>query len=171
MWHLKRLTKKIVGRFLLRRTIRAAVQGRTDEVRRLLDRGVSLNPRRLRAPLLAATMYSHTGVVRALLEHGPNVNVRLRIPLEETALILSVYHRRPIEITKLLLEHGADVNLTCAGGFTALMMASVCGRPDMVRLLLQYGADVNVESSDGRTALSVATKPEVVSLLREYGAN
>ena len=50
-----------------------------------------------------------------------------------------------IEIVKLLLEHGADINLPDNYGHTALMMASLEGNTEIVRLLLDQGADVNVQ--------------------------
>lgn len=57
-------------------------------------------------------------------------------------------------------------------GYTALMMATLCGHTDAVRVLLENGADPNV-TRDGRTALHMAMdneRDEVVTLLRHAGA-
>lgn len=51
-----------------------------------------------------------------------------------------------------LLSAGADVNDTNPGGQTALILAALMGRADIVRLLLEAGADVNRRDNLGLTA-------------------
>lgn len=58
---------------------------------------------------------------RELLASGADVNERNGT--NETPLIFSV-HRGQVESVKLLLEHGADVNLFTDGGFTAEVLAA-----------------------------------------------
>jgi hypothetical protein len=55
-----------------------------------------------------------------------------------------------IELVRLLLATGANVNTTDEGGFTALMAAAGNGDRNaaMVKLLLDHGAAVNVKSGD-----------------------
>lgn len=78
------------------------------------------------------------------------------------------------DVVKVLLDHGADVNLV--GGYygTALQAASLSGRLDIVRLLLRHGACVNQAVGSYGTALSAAAfngQDQVVRLLLGAGAN
>lgn len=61
-----------------------------------------------------------------------------------------------LEMVKLLIAHGADVNQRNFRGATALMGAA-CGRDvSVVKYLIEKGADVNARDSDGTTALMCA---------------
>ena len=57
-----------------------------------------------------------------------------------TALILSAYYDR-IEIVKLLLNAGADIDKQNNGDYTALICAALENNRKIVELLLDYGAD------------------------------
>src|SRR5262245_778294 len=74
---------------------------------------------------------------------------------------------------KLLLEHGADVNLASSSGASALLRAA--GDFDKVELLLAAGAKVDVKSKLGRTPLLVAAASpgnvKTMRLLLARGAN
>ncbi len=78
-----------------------------------------------------------------------------------------------IEMVKLFLEHGADINrlstpvTLCP---TALAAAAFRGYADVVRLLLSHGADIEKRGYQGRTAL-FSWNPPVVRLLLEHGAD
>jgi ankyrin repeat protein len=61
-----------------------------------------------------------------------------------------------VEIVKLLINHGADVNSQDKNGLTALMYAVVKGQYDMAKFLLETGADVSAHAVDGSTALALA---------------
>jgi ankyrin repeat protein len=76
-------------------------------------------------------------------------------------------------VLRLLLEHGADINVRSRSGWTPLYLASMNGALEVVRLLLEHGADVEAKDKYGGTALQVATggrHDKVVKLLREHGA-
>ncbi|RMD79282.1 MAG: ankyrin repeat domain-containing protein, partial [Lentisphaerae bacterium] len=45
-----------------------------------------------------------------------------------------------VDVVKILLEHGADVNAKCKKGKTALMFASEKGYQEIVELLKDAGA-------------------------------
>ena len=74
-------------------------------------------------------------------------------------LILSSFAGH-LRLTKLLLSHGADVNLQSNNGITALMMSSYKGHREIVELLLaNYGASTSIVSATGMTALDLTVKP------------
>ncbi|CAO2653526.1 Nn.00g029370.m01.CDS01 [Neocucurbitaria sp. VM-36] len=61
-----------------------------------------------------------------------------------------------LEVTKLLLAHGADVRATATDGRTALHGAARLGDAELVHYLIEQGADVRAVTADGETALHSA---------------
>ena len=57
------------------------------------------------------------------------------------------------EITKLLIERGADVNRRDCYEQTPLILAAWCGDLETTVTLLKHGADPNARDESGRTAL------------------
>ncbi len=77
---------------------------------------------------------------------------------------------RTVQLARLLIQHGADVNLTEKKfGWSPLMFAAHSGFAEMVALLLKAGARADVTDLDGQTALSLAKEKgfaDIVSLLK-----
>ena len=74
-------------------------------------------------------------------------------------------------IEYLLADGGADINAKTIDSYTALIMASIDDRKEIVELLLARGADINLQNSNGNTALIVASmndNEESVKLLLDY---
>jgi len=65
-----------------------------------------------------------------------------------TPLHLAV-KRENYELTQLLLEKGASVDMLHHSGFTALMFAVEKGLLNIVELLLEYNARVDIADSRG----------------------
>ena len=94
---------------------------------------------------------------------------------EDTPLHWAAY-RNLAPTVLALLRHGANVNVTDAGGHTPLMEATDGCHLPMVRLLLQHGAQVNAQDGEGNTALRfvVGFDRDDASIIREliaHGAN
>jgi hypothetical protein len=127
-----------------------------------------------RNPLHAAAYSGNFEVVRVLIEYHP-VAINARDTDGWTALHLASrgHHSEHSSVLRLLLEHGADINVQNKGGGTPLSRASIYGALEVVRLLLGRGADVEAKGNNGKTALQKAGEKghdKVVELLREYGA-
>ncbi|MEM6643461.1 MAG: ankyrin repeat domain-containing protein [Bacteroidota bacterium] len=86
-----------------------------------------------------------------------------------TPLVLSTYLGK-IEVAKLLLSHGADINAVDAmAGNTALMGVCFKGSYDLAKMLISHGADISIRNRSGETALDFATKgghQSIVDLLK-----
>ena len=61
-----------------------------------------------------------------------------------------------LELVRLLLDRGADVNRQDGDGFTALTIAAEEGHWDVVRLLASRGADIDHRDATGLSALDRA---------------
>jgi Ankyrin repeats (3 copies)/Ankyrin repeats (many copies) len=125
-------------------------------------------------PLHAAAHSGNLEVVRKLIEYDP-ANVNPRDEYRSTPLHLSSdgHYFKAGSVVRLLLEHGADIDLQDKDGWTPLYTALINGALEIVPLLLEYGADVEARDNDGKTALQVAAEKgydEIVELLREHGA-
>jgi ankyrin repeat protein len=106
--------------------------------------------------------------VDALLEAGANVNTPAGAEaLTPLMLIASqpLVERRAaslnqglssVDVGRLLIEGGAEVNAKSAKGVTPLMIAAAHDNPPLIGLLLQAGADADAETPDGKTALDIA---------------
>ncbi len=75
-----------------------------------------------------------------------------------TALWFAAQGPRPngIEVAKLLIEAGAEVNRQCEHGRTALHIAAAWGHLDVVKYLLENAADASIRDDEGMTPAMVA---------------
>ena len=89
------------------------------------------------------------------------------------ALYLSVKHG-PTDAIKLLLDNGADINITDAAGWSALHFAAANGHVDVAQSLLKYKANAEAKDNDGWSALHLAAKcgsANSIKLLLDHGAH
>ncbi|MDA0312738.1 MAG: ankyrin repeat domain-containing protein [Gemmatimonadetes bacterium] len=68
-----------------------------------------------------------------------------------------------LEVARLLISAGAEVNRRCEHGRTALQMAAAWGHLDVVQLLIQHGADPTIRDDDGMTPSEMAARSRRVS--------
>jgi ankyrin repeat protein len=120
----------------------------------LIERGADVNVanRRGVTALLIAAQEGDADVVEALLKAGADLN---KVDEDDDAPLI-VAASAPI--AALLIERGANVNAANNLGDTALLIAGVMGRADVVEALVQAGADVNKADTDGRLPLTVAAE-------------
>lgn len=90
-------------------------------------------------------------IAEALLAAGAEINPRGNFFM--SPLMQAV---EDLEMVKLLIAHGADVNQKNFRGATALMGAAAAGPASVVKYLIEKGADVNARDKDGATALMTA---------------
>lgn len=80
-----------------------------------------------------------------------------------------------IEIMKLLIENGADVNLKNKMNMTALTIAVISNKIEAVKLLLEKGAETDIPSTiNDKTPIMFAKEnrnKEIIELLQKYRKN
>ena len=149
----------------------AAATGRVNRVRELISEDSS----RANAysvdgfqPLGLASFFGHFDVVEYLLQSGAEVNSLSKNSQQVMPLHSSVAGQH-LEVSRILLEHGADVNAKQADDFSPLHEAVQNGQVEMVQLLLLHGADRYAQKSDGETPVTMADEKgfsEVAALLK-----
>jgi ankyrin repeat protein len=92
------------------------------------------------APLHLAAAFGGPETVKLLLSHGAHEHQVSRNPQRNQPLHAAIALGDSLETIRLLLNAGADVNVTQAGGFTPLHQAAAAGKQDIVQLLLDHGA-------------------------------
>ncbi|MGH8220782.1 MAG: ankyrin repeat domain-containing protein [Steroidobacteraceae bacterium] len=165
----------------------AAREGGMATVKALVDAGADVNETSSYqwTPLLVATQNKYYQIGKYLLEHGANPNIMnggcwspLYIATDNRNIEAGDYPvRKPdmdhLDFIKLLLEHGANVNLRmCSStetrtvftnqwldesGATPFLRAAQSGDLVLMKLLLKYGANPHIPTYINVTPLMVAS--------------
>ncbi len=118
--------------------------------------------------------------VGRLLKKGANVNAKDKnsfAHMKPYSGVTALHYASltgHVEVVKVLLASGADVDLRSYNGFTAPMYASERGQSGIATLLISKGADVNAKARTGFTALMAASsrgRIETVKTLIAEGAD
>ena len=127
--------------------------------------------------LHSASYGGHLQIVRSLLRHGVDVDVRDHF--NRTPLSCASWGGH-CDIIRCLLEHGANVTVSDDSHNTPLTWAVFYGQVNTLRVLLEHGADVGSRDMDGSTPLHdlvwggesfKGDRPEIARLLLKHGAN
>jgi ankyrin repeat protein len=121
-----------------------------------------------------ACKYGQFKIVQVLLKHHADIYTRGMISWTPLHYALSSWNPKP-EITRLLLEHGADANSKVVLGITPLdLLSRYNGNLEVAEVLLEHGADPNILSRSGDGPLGIALEkghPGLVQLLLKHGAD
>ncbi|NJB72460.1 ankyrin repeat protein [Saonia flava] len=122
-------------------------------------------------PLGLASFFGQIPVVKFLLEKGANPNVAANNTFK-VAPIHSACAISNLEIVKLLIEGGADVNAKQMKGVTPIHSAAHNGQNQLIQLLIDNGANIHAKTEDGQTPLVMAEETEFAEtaiLLKNLG--
>jgi ankyrin repeat protein len=141
----------------------AAYSGNTEVLPRLHEAGGKLDEPMVligtssTTAMAGAVRFGNLAVVRKLLDMGVPADEPERSGL--TLLDRAVLGNQ-VEVARLLIARGADVNHADKIGFTPLLYAASIdfGDSAMIDLLLKSGARADVRTKDGQTALDLARK-------------
>ena len=145
-------------------------------------------------PLHLASRRGHDKLVEVLLAYGADINAKNNLnftPLHSACFnehenaetlrasvagINTISENTPVHLAseeryvntvKVLLAHGADINMKADYFTTPLYFASKSGHKDLIKLLVSSGADVHATDSIGNTshAQCNGVEPEISLLL------
>jgi ankyrin repeat protein len=170
--------------------MRAMWFGREACARLLVEKGadLSVTDNSGDTALGYAVRFSNPARVGLLLDHDANLEARLpavylnkernekvesRPDREWTVLFFAVGHG-DTNMTRLLLDHGANVNAKAASGITPVHWAVLQNAKDTLKLLLERKPELNVRDRGGNTPLHYAVDAphfELVAALLAAGAD
>lgn len=145
-------------------------------IRALLARGAEINApaSKMSTPLIIACEHNKVEAAIELIKHGADVT----LCSEDGTTALHIASAYSLELVKLLIEKGADVNATTTTGdlqgATPLHIACEFGQTEIVKLLLENKANVNCRLYNGQPPLINACKSgvyEIVEALLKHGAD
>jgi ankyrin repeat protein len=117
----------------------------------------------------------YMGLMKLLIDKEI-VDVNTIFPIAGDTPLIQAINRGQLKVVKVLIAHGADVNLKNSSGVTPLDVAAREGHLEVVKLLIANGADINKESDNFwiNTALMSAASAghsNVVQLLLSHSSD
>ena len=149
----------------------AVMSGNADAIPMLIAKGDKLDDKILVIGMFAspfplqAISFDDNATLAALLDAGASVE----LPDDGGFTLLdSAVIANRVEIARLLIQRGANVNAVDKNGMTPLMYAASIDYGDsaMVDLLVKSGAKRDMKSKDGLTASGLAKKYEHIHMLK-----
>jgi len=157
--------------------------GKLETLKFLVEGGAKVNGVDGDGLMLSASSYDgKTDIVDYLIRNGANINAAivgtdadgdLKGKRIDSAFNNAVI-RGNLNIIKLLVENGADIEQELNGNETPLLAAAGCGSKHILEYLLKKGAKVNHQNSKGESALMRAAhlgRIDNVKLLIEFNAD
>ncbi len=153
--------------------IHALENANTDVIDLLLLYGFNLNGFDTYGvtPLIRMIYYNNIEAVRLLIAYGVDVN-KFNRKKSLNPLMYAVQQDLP-EIFNLLLDSGADINITNRQGISPIMVAAQYNSVKTAQMLIDAGADINAWTINRMTPLMIATYANsfgVMKLLTDAGA-
>ena len=133
-------------------------------------------------PLIQAAHFGHVHVVKCILQYESHGKLDSQTYWNEivnqsnhrkTTALMRACQEGHLDIVKLLISHGANVNATNKDQMTSLLLSSQRGHVDIVKILILNGAIINQRTKQKATALILASQRghlEVVRVLLGNGA-
>ena len=149
----------------------AANFGYLDIVRMLCDKGATVDAScKWGTPLMSACRGGYLFVAEFLIYRGADVTTKIRGDISVVYAAISngvcgIGDGMKLEIVKLLVASGADINTRCFCGSTPLHAAIRIDNIHVVGFLVREGADINTMSRDGTTPLHDAIFSDNVSIV------
>lgn len=169
----REIAESLIARGVEVNVFEAAATGRIDRVRDFLKKDPSVI--RAFSPdgwTVLHLNFNNLEMAKFLIDAGADLNLNSRNKFNATPLQGAAANNW-IELAKLYLSRGANVNCLGEGGGTPLHEAAANGYLDFARLLIEYHADTSAKDDQGKTPFTIALEykhPDMASFLREHGA-
>ena len=114
------------------------------------------------SPIVLASALGYTNIVRTLLDHGADVNLKI------TGGFSPLHHasgQGNLDTVELLLERGADIDADNDAGDCALLLAAQENQVEVVELLTKHGARFSERNKQGKSIWDFAVEAEENDLL------
>lgn len=143
-----------------------------DQAELLLNMGANPNhqTKKRTTPLMYAVVNEQPFACQLLIKHGAKVDQRglesLQTPLHVAA------ENGSLEIVKILVARGAEVNKADLFGRHPIHLAAMKGHLPLIRLLLAMGAALNAKDQNGKTVMHYAAlskNSDLIDYLQEAG--
>lgn len=146
-------------------------KGKLDVCQRFIDAGISINCRTEDGtPMLnVAIRAEQEECVNWILEH--NVDIDAVSDDRGYSAVMDAVWKNNLELTKVLIGRGANLNFISRDGQSVLVLAVGGGNYEICKLLAESGADPDVKDQMGMSALEYANlfgKKDIAKVLQKY---
>ena len=145
----------------------AVIAGDLEASKRFLAAGKKLLNAHSRDGFTAlgfAAFFNRPAVAKFLLSQGADPNIASNNDFK-VAPIHSSVASKSLEITQLLLDHGANPDAQQQNDITALHESAHNNTPAIAKALLKAGADKNLKTKDGKSAMDFAKEVDAKEII------
>jgi ankyrin repeat protein len=104
-------------------------------------------------------------LVSDLIVLGANLDWQDEENYNYTPLHVAAWFGR-VEIVRMLIDAGADVNLQDTDGWAPLHVAARFGKVEIVRMLIDAGARMDIQTNNGKLPYDLAITKKIKTILR-----
>lgn len=154
----------------------ASFYGYIDSVKNLISKGANVNAQTdfsendifeySQTALSYAVDKNQTEIVKILLDNKAKVSNDQK----GSTPLVSACANGNIDIVKMLITHGADVNIPAGEDFTPLFAATINNKPEIVEILVEAGANLEYKDFNDRDIFFYAEEsgnPKITSLINQ----
>ena len=142
----------------------------TKNLKEVTERILEKWPRLANTLLMYCVMMGSTQFVELALKKGATVNIWAGV--RGCSCLHLAAQSGSVEICKVLLDHGANIEITNGSGDTPFFVALRLGHVDCVKLLIDRGCDVNAKNNNSNSGLDARwlavfqNQPEILKILK-----
>ncbi|MCR5612448.1 ankyrin repeat domain-containing protein [Treponema sp.] len=149
----------------------AVAKNNREVCQRFVDAGIDINCRTKEGtPMLnVAIRAEQNDIVMWLLEK--NVSIDAVSNDRGYSAVMDAVWKNNFELTKILIEHGANLNYIGRDGQSVLVLAVGAGKLNICKLLAEAGADPDVKDKMGMSAYEYAKlfgRKDIAEILEKY---